>query len=189
MQESHGHASASPEERELKFQCDDLSGLRERLIEAEAERVSASTKETNWVLDRESDLVGRGELLRVRSQRAGARLTFKGPARFEDGTKIRSEREVGVDDHESVLAILGALGFEVSRRYEKFRETWRLGSVLVCLDHTPIGDFVEFEGAMADQIAKRFRFLPAEAERANYLELYEAYRQDHPETPEDMVFP
>ena len=147
------------------------------------------TKETNWVLDRGGDLMGRGELLRVRSQGAHARLTFKGPARFEEGTKIRSEREVGVDDYESVIEILRALGFEVSRRYEKFRETWRLGGVLVCLDHTPIGDFVEFEGAMADQVAKRFRFLSAEAERANYLELYEAYRQDHPEAPEDMIFP
>ena len=189
MRKSRGHASANGEERELKFRCEDLSSLRERLIEAEAERVSASIKEINWVLDRDGDLAGRGELLRVRSQGSDARLTFKGPARFEEGTKIRSEREVGVDDYEGILAIFRALGFEVSRRYEKFRETWRLGGVLVCLDHTPIGDFVEFEGSQADRVAKRFRFLPAEAERANYLGLYEAYRQEHPEAPEDMIFP
>jgi predicted adenylyl cyclase CyaB len=125
----------------------------------------------------------------VRAQGTEAFLTFKGPARFEEGSKIRSEREVGVDGHESVVAILGALGFDVSRRYEKFRETWRLGGVLVCLDHTPIGDFVEFEGSKADQVAKRFRFTPIEAERKNYLGLYEEYRQEHPEAPEDMVFP
>ena len=52
-----------------------------------------------------------------------------------------------------------------------------------------MGDFVEFEGSKADRVAKRFRFLPAEAERANYLGLYEAYRQEHPEAPEDMIFP
>ena len=189
MLESSDQASANSEERELKFRCDDLSNLRERLIEAEAERVSASTKELNWVLDRKRALAGRGELLRVRSQGADAQLTFKGPARFEEGTKIRSELEVEVDDHQKAIAILQALGFEVSCRYEKFRETWRLGGVLVCLDHTPIGDFVEFEGSKADRVAKRFHFLPVEAERANYLALYETYRQDHPEAPEDMVFP
>lgn len=188
-EESDGRAPEDTEERELKFRCDDLSSLREHLIEAEAERVSASTKETNWILDSEGVLEGRSEVLRVRSQGTDAYLTFKGPARFEEGTKIRSEREVGVDDHEGVVAILGALGFEISRRYEKFRETWRLGGVLVCLDHTPIGDFVEFEGSKADQAAKRFRFTPIEAERGTYLELYEEYRQDHPNAPEDMIFP
>lgn len=192
VEQGSGHKPAgadSAEERELKFRCPDLSGLRERLIEAEAERVSASAKETNWILDRDGDLASRGELLRVRAQGARARFTFKGPARFEEGTKIRSEREVAIDDHEGVIAILRALGFDISRRYEKFRETWQLGGVSVCLDHTPIGDFVEFEGAQAAQVAKRFRFLPSDAERANYLELYEEYREDHPEAPEDMVFP
>lgn len=191
MADSNPKASnaKSTEERELKFRCDDMSNLRERLAEAEAERVSASTKETNWVLDRDGELERRGELLRVRSQGADARFTFKGPARFEEGTKIRSEREVGTDDHEGVIEILRALGYETSCRYEKFRETWRLGGVLVCLDHTPIGDFVEFEGDKASQVAKRFRFSPSEAEEANYLELYAVYRQEHPEAPEDMIFP
>ncbi len=188
-QENNDRAPEGTEEREIKLRCEDLSRLRERLIEAEAERISASAKETNWVLDRKGDLQERGELLRVRAQGTEAHLTFKGPARFEDGTKIRTEREVGVDDHEEVIAILRALGYEINRRYEKFRETWRLGGVSVCLDHTPIGDFVEFEGSKAAQVARRFGFSPTEAERGNYLELYREYRQDHPEAPEDMVFP
>lgn len=188
-EKSNGRPPSDTEERELKFRCEDLSSLREHLIGAEAERVSVSTKETNWILDRKGYLEGRGEVLRVRAQGAEARFTFKGPARFEEGAKIRTEREVRVDDHKEVIAILRALGFEVSRRYEKFRETWQLGGVSVCLDHTPIGDFVEFEGSKAKQVAKRFRFLPAEAELGNYIELYEEYRQDHPAAPEDMVFP
>ncbi len=182
-------AAELPEERELKFRYQDLSALRERLIEAEAERISASTKETNWVLDREETLERRGELLRVRAQGSAALLTFKGPARFEGGTKIRVEREVSVDDPEETMVILRNIGFEVVRRYEKFRETWRLGGVTICLDHTPIGDFVEFEGWRAEEAAKRFGFLSAQAEVRNYLELYELYRRDHAEAPEDMVFP
>ena len=182
---------AEPEERELKFRCresSDLSGLRERLEASDAERLSASAKEVNWILDRAGELKHAGRVLRVRFDGAGNTLTFKGPARFEGGLKIRVEREVSVGDHEEALAILEAVGFEVSRRYEKFRETWRQGGVIICLDHTPIGDFVEFEGPGADRLAVRFGFEPAGAERSSYLELYDEHRLLHPEAPEDMVF-
>ena len=42
--------------------------------------------------------------------------------------------------------LLVRLGYRVVRRYEKVREEWQLGATMVALDHTPIGDFVEFEG-------------------------------------------
>ena len=102
---------AEPEERELKFRCresTDLSGLRERLEASDAERLSASAKEVNWILDRAGELRHAGRVLRVRSDGAGNTLTFKGPARFEGGLKIRVEREVSVGDHEEALAILEA---------------------------------------------------------------------------------
>lgn len=185
-------------EREFKFACQNLSALREQLVESDAERISASTKEENWVLDRPTGqrgaegncerLVDQGKLLRVRSSGAESRLTFKGPAHFEEGAKIRTELEVETGDHETVLGILENLGFEIVRKYEKYRETWRLGGVEICLDHTPIGDFVEFEGTGCEKIATRFGFVPENAEPNNYLELYQGYRDEHPEAPEDMVF-
>ncbi len=58
----------------------------------------------------------------------------------------------------------------------------------MALDHTPIGDFVEFEGDDAVQAAARMGFDPATAERRSYLRLYEDWRRDHPELPADMMF-
>ena len=82
----------------------------------------------------------------------------------------------------------GALGYDVVRRYQKIREEWRLGSETICLDHTPIGDFVEFEGAKAEAVAKRCGFDLTTSLRKSYLMLYEDYIAEHPDAPRDMIF-
>ena len=80
------------------------------------------------------------------------------------------------------------LGYRVVRRYEKVREEWQLGAIVVALDHTPIGDFVELEGDDAPGAAARLGFDVRAAERRSYLRLYEDWRRDHPELPADMMF-
>lgn len=179
----------SGEERELKFHCPDLSSLREKLGAAEADRVSASSREDNLVFDRDGEIRGAGCILRLRRDAKGARLTFKGPPRFESGTKVREERETRIQEFGAMQKILEHLGFSVSTRYQKDREEWLVGGVTVCLDRTPIGDFAEFEGEGAERLAERFGFPASEAEPRNYLELYADYRKENPEAPEDMVFP
>ncbi len=74
------------------------------------------------------------------------------------------------------------------RRYQKVREEWQLGGVTIALDHTPIGDFAEFEGERAEVVAKRCGFDPDKAERRSYLRLYEDYLKEHPDAPPEMVF-
>jgi len=175
-------------ERELKFPCDNLEAMRERLLAFEAERLSAGGAEENLVYDCEGRLFEKREILRLRRDRAGWSLTFKGSPTFEDGVKIRSERETKVENGDEVHAILLGLGYEVVKRYEKKREEWRLGGVMVALDHTPIGDFVEFEGSGATKVAQRCEFDVEQAEMRTYLDLYEDYRREHPEAPPDMVF-
>ena len=61
--------------------------------------------------------------------------------------------------------------------------------MLIALDHTPIGDFAEFEGDGAEKVAQRCKCDPDEAERRNYLQLYKDHRDKHPDAPADMVFP
>jgi adenylate cyclase, class 2 len=180
--------SSPQEERELKFTGAELGALRERLLELEAERANSSSFEDNWVLDRRGALAKAGCVLRLRIDGQGAWLTFKGPARYEENSKVRPEQQVQVDDAEQLRAILEHLGYRVVRRYQKMREVWRLGGVTICLDHTPIGDFVEFEGSGGDKVARRCGFKAADAEPRGYLALYEEYRKEHPEAPEDMVF-
>ncbi len=176
-------------ERELKFATDDLAGLRERLPELEAERLGEAGLEENRILDRKQELQERGCVLRVRTDRLGAWVTFKGPARFDGQVKVREEHQTRVEDPEALIRVLESLGYEVVRRYQKKREEWRLGGVTVALDHTPIGDFAEFEGEGAETVARRCGFDSSRAERRNYLQLYDDHLREHPESPPDMVFP
>ncbi len=176
-------------ERELKFPCTDLSALRERLVELGAERFSTSALEDNWIFDRGGELAAAGTLLRLRRDSGGARLTFKGPARYEEAVKVRIEHESRVDDEAATRRILESLGYEARYRYQKFREEWRVGGVSVSLDHTPIGDYVEFEGEGAAKVARRCGLAVENAEPRNYLRLYRDYRREHPQAPRDMVFP
>lgn len=177
-----------PKERELKFADIDHGKVRERLMALEAECQGSSALEDNWIFDRDGQVMGNGGLLRLRLDRRGARLTFKGPATFEGKIKIRTEHETGVENIDAIRAILESLGFGVVRRYQKYREEWHLGSIVICLDHTPIGDFVELEGVGCDKVAVRCGLDPAMAERRNYLRLYEDYLRDHSDAPPDMIF-
>lgn len=175
-------------ERELKFAAVDHNELRSRLEALEAENQGASALEENWIYDRASHLADAGSLLRLRYDRRGVRFTFKGPARFEGSVKIRVEHETEVGDGETLRRILESLGYKQVRRYQKYREEWLLGSVMISLDHTPIGDFVEVEGDECETVARRLLLGPDQAEHRNYLRLYEDYLKVHPDAPPDMVF-
>lgn len=176
-------------EREIKFPGAELEKLRERLLDLEAERVGPPAFEDNWILDRDGELLKSGCILRLRTDGGRARLTFKGPMRLEGNMKIRVEREIEVSTADEAQALFENLGYRVIRRYQKVREEWHLGGVTIALDHTPIGDFAEFEGDAAERVARRFGFDPGHAERRSYLRLYADYRKEHPEAPPDMVFP
>ena len=180
---------SEPEERELKFPAEGLETVRARLIEMEAERIGPGSFEDNWVLDKDAELQNAGCVLRLRTDGQGARVTFKGPRRFEGAIKVRREIEINVSDRESARALLEALGYRVESRYQKKREEWQLGGVTIALDHTPIGDFVEFEGERAEVVAKRCGFEESRAEPRSYLALYADYRTSHPDSPAEMVFP
>jgi adenylate cyclase class 2 len=174
-------------ERELKFRCADLDEFRQRL-QATAEKVSEVAFEDNILFDRDGELAGRGALLRLRRDGHGAHLTFKGAASFEGGVKVREERETRVEEPDELQAVLDRLGYEPVQRYQKYREEWRLGSVVICLDTTPVGDFVEFEGSAAVAVAEQFGMDVQRAETLSYLDIYREHRREHPSAPQDMIF-
>jgi predicted adenylyl cyclase CyaB len=175
-------------EREIKFPGVELEKVRERLIELEAERVGPPAFEDNWILDRGDELLSAGKILRLRTDAGRARLTLKGPMQFEGNVKVRQEFEVQIEDADEARALLEGLGYHVVRRYQKMREEWHLGGVTIALDHTPIGDFAEFEGDGAETVAKRCGFDADKAEKRSYLRLYEDHLKKHPEAPPEMVF-
>jgi predicted adenylyl cyclase CyaB len=175
-------------EREIKFPSEDLAKLRERLGELEAERVGPAAFEDNWIIDRGEELRRDGKILRLRTDGNRSHLTYKGRLRMEGKTKIREEYEIVIESAEAGLRLFEQLGFAVVRRYQKVREEWQLGGVTIALDHTPIGDYAEFEGDGAETVAKRCGFDPAQGEARSYLRLYEDYLREHPESPPEMTF-
>src|SRR6185436_13907098 len=175
-------------EREIKFSGVELDNLRQRLIELESERQAPGAFEDNWVFDRDGELRSGGRILRLRIDGSGGRVTLKGPLELEGNLKVREEIEFGVNDAEEARALLEGLGYRVVSRYQKIREEWQLGGVTIALDHTPIGDFAEFEGDGAETVAKRCGFDAEKAEKRSYLRLYEDYLKKHPDAPPEMVF-
>ncbi len=176
-------------EREFKFSLDGLGPMRDRLIDLEAERLSGPALEDNWVLDREGELEVDGRLLRLRKDGKGASMAFKGPATWEGGMKVRVENETRIEDLEQARHLFKNLGFHSVRRYQKVREEWQLGAVTIALDHTVIGDFVEFEGTGAETVARRCGFSPKDGERQSYLGIYDEHRKKNPDLPRDMLLP
>lgn len=169
-----------------------LTFVRERLGEGSARCLYPSALEDNWVLDDgRHTLATSGRLLRVRQTGHQCWLTLKEPGSFAGGVKSRVEIETPIKSAERVLAIFAGLGFKPVRHYQKRREAWALGQIVVALDETPMGQFVELEGPahLLAAAAVDLGLDPRTAVRGTYLDLWTAYHALHPDAPPDMVFP
>jgi len=96
--------------------------------------------------------------------------------------KVRQEIEFPVPDSAAYRNVLAELGFRPAFYYEKFRTLYRLpglSGVVVALDETPIGTFLELEGrpgAIA-RARKRLGYEPREIILKSYGALYAAHQR------------
>ena len=166
-------------------------------------------------------LAKHGQLLRIRTETPEVRgkpkttgpqqrvvLTFKQPmvqpAGAETGSassgsyKVRDEIEVEVAEGDNLTRIFEGLGMSGWFRYEKCRTTFRLPAskawalgLLIELDETPIGTFVELEGPAAaiDRAAAELGFSKHDYLSKNYLRLYMEECRRKGVQPSHMVFP
>lgn len=179
------------EEVEVKIPCPDLAAVRGRLEADGGRLVRGRHFESNDLYDDEAGkLAASGRTLRLRRADGRAILTYKGPARFQGGVKIREERETDVVDPGETEAILAGLGLTRRFRYEKRREEWSFEGCVIALDETPIGTFVEVEGS-PPEIRRAVSGLELDFTAAlpySYARLYLNRRQQEPSLPPDMVF-
>jgi len=181
-------------ETELKIPVSDLGWVRGSLVRGAATQTHPKAREINILLDTEDGQLRRSDsILRLRNYGDEHILTFKGPVRYLGKIKQRPEYEIGCEDSGMMAELLEQMGFSAVARYEKDREMWRFGGVVVVLDHTPMGDFVELEGPpeMLDTAALSLGLDPRAAVRGSYLALWSGYKARHPDLdlPGDMVFP
>jgi adenylate cyclase class 2 len=102
-------------------------------------------------------------------------LTYKAPVEGEHRHKVRIEYETAIADPDALRSILLGLGLAAVYRYQKYRATYQIEAVEAAVDETPLGTFVELEGAPddVDRAAAALGVPPSEFIRATYRELQE----------------
>jgi adenylate cyclase class 2 len=89
-----------------------------------------------------------------------------------------------------LLRVLEQIGFRVWFRYQKYREEFAHEDVIVALDETPVGVFVEIEGSetgiheMASALARK----PEDYVLDSYRGLFVKHCQRHGLPVSDMLF-
>lgn len=133
-------------EREIKLHFDDPEAARAAVLAAGGTPIHGRRLQDDCLLDTADELLRRRRsVLRVRMESGRSFLTFKGPVQ-PSVMKLREELETVVGDGTLMLRVLEELGFHVWFRYQKYREEFALGDVIIAIDETPVGTFVEIEG-------------------------------------------
>jgi len=183
-------ATTTTVEREIKLKFDSVELAREAVVAAGAVPVLGRRLQEDCLLDTEDELLRRRRcVLRIRAENGKSRITFKGPVQPSE-MKLREEYETLVGDGGLLLGIFEELGFHVWFRYEKYREEFSHAGVIIAIDETPVGVFVELEGGeqgittMAELLGRK----PSDYVLDSYRGLFLKYRDEFGLTGGDMVF-
>jgi adenylate cyclase class 2 len=180
------------QEIEIKFRVDDARTLTRFLRTAGFHRITPRTHEMNSLYDLPRQKLRRkGELLRLRKYGNEWTLTYKSKDKNKSGRhKTRVEVETKVENGAQMNAILNALGYEPSLRYEKFRAEWGDGKGRVVVDQTPIGNFGEIEGPprWIDRTARALEIRAEDYITESYAELFFTWKHRTKSPAKEMTF-
>ena len=179
-----------PLEREIKLRFDSADEAREKILALGAAPLLGRRLQEDCLFDTDDEQLRRQRsTLRVRSEGGKSLLTFKGPA-IPGLVKIREEYETVVADGAVLNTILEQLGLHCWFRYEKYREEFTNDDVVIAVDETPVGVFVEIEGG-EDAIHETARALgrsPSDYITDSYRFLFLQHRDANGIAGPDMVF-
>ena len=105
--------------------------------------------------------------------------------------KVRLERELVLHNPTQFARSITSLGLRPSFIYEKFRSMFELPDLHLDLDETPVGTFLELEGAprTIDRAARTLGFTPRDYFRGTYWDVYAADCRRRGRPLKNMVFP
>ena len=184
--------TSSNVETEIKLRIDSVAGAKRLLERLGFSIVKRRVLEINTIFDTADGVLRSGrKLLRLREAGQRHTLAFKGPPR-SSRFKSREEFESEYSDPASRWRILEGLGYAPVFRYEKYRtEFGRQGEPgVVTLDETPIGNYLEVEGAprWIDRTARVLGYSTGDYITASYGRLYLEWCRKAGHTPGNMVF-
>jgi adenylate cyclase, class 2 len=177
-------------EREIKLRFPDVQTAHAAVQATGATPLRCRRLQEDCLLDTADErLRARRCVLRVRIESGKSYLTFKGPVE-PSIMKVREELETLVADGAVLLRILQELGFRAWFRYEKFREEFAIDDVIVAVDETPVGTFVELEGGARgiEEMALKLGRRPADYLLDSYRRLYAFDCEARGLVPGDMLF-
>jgi predicted adenylyl cyclase CyaB len=138
-------------EIEVKIKIEHLADVREKILQQGAALIKERHPHDDTFYDWPTlELRKKHYALRVRKINKKAFLTFKGPEQKSRKFKIREEYETEVKNERHLRKILRSLGLQPIFKYSKFRTVYRRKRLTVCLDETPIGNFLELEGQQSE---------------------------------------
>jgi adenylate cyclase class 2 len=178
------------QEIEIKFRVDDLRALARKLRASGFRVTTRRTHEMNTLYDLPGGVLrGRKELLRLRQYGSEWTLTHKAKKTIGRHSS-REELETTVGNGKQMDAILRALGFAPSFRYEKFRAEWTDGKGQLVVDETPVGNFCEIEGAprWIDATARKLGVAESDYITTNYAGLFAQWKTETNSDAEEMTF-
>jgi adenylate cyclase class 2 len=177
-------------EREVKLRFDSPEEARAAILATGATPLRCRRLQEDALLDTEDAFLRRRQcVLRIRTEPGKSLLTFKGPV--QPGImKVRDEHETVVADGDALLTILREFGLHVWFRYEKYREEFAAEDVVIAIDETPVGTFVEIEGGeeRIHRVAAALGKTPADYITDSYRTIFVEYCREHGLTVGDMTF-
>jgi adenylate cyclase class 2 len=178
-------------EREVKLRFGSAEEARCAVLAAGAIPLLGRRLQEDALLDTADEhLRRRRSALRLRRENGSTRLTFKGPVQ-PDIMKVREELETVVGDGDVLARVFEELGLHVWFRYEKYREEFSHQDVIVAVDETPVGVFVEIEGSEEGitEMTVALGRTPDDYIRQSYYALFLEHRtQSGVAGRDDMVF-
>jgi adenylate cyclase class 2 len=178
-------------EREIKLRFDTPEAAREAVIGIGAVPLRSRRLQDDTLLDTDQGLLrDRRSALRVRIESGRSLVTLKGPVQERSVMKLREELETPVGDGVLLLRILEAIGFRPWFRYQKYREEFTVDDVIIAIDETPVGTFVELEGGDAGitAAASALGRSPGDYVIDSYRALFVQHREREGLTTPHMLF-
>ena len=185
-----------PIEIEAKMKVESFEGVLGALREKGGVELGSWVETDSFFDTRDRALLAADKGLRLRvavdlkMKVATALLTHKGPV-GHGALKKRQETQSGVADAESMARLLEQLGFVQWLKYQKRRESWKMGDCRVELDEIPhLGRFVEIEGpseAAVMGVREKLGLAGLTLLKASYVAMLTAYLQERGESTTEIL--
>jgi adenylate cyclase class 2 len=177
-------------EREVKLRFDSPEQARNAILAAGATPLRCRRFQEDCLLDTDDEMLRRRRcVLRIRTESGKSLMTYKGPVQPSE-LRLRPEHETIIGDGEVMLRVFEELGLHVWFRYEKYREEYAAEDVTIAIDETPIGTYVEIEGAERGILTwtEAIGRSPADFVLDSYRGLFIKHRDEFGFPGTDMVF-